>query len=69
MLIFNPCAGKETYCTDPCAGKEIYCTDPWAGKEIMALIHGREKGVIMDVLSTRLDKKWSRITAHKPWGL
>jgi hypothetical protein len=31
-------------------GKETYCTDPWAGKEIMALIHGREKYVIMDVL-------------------
>ena len=24
--------------------------DPWAGKEIMALIHGREKGILMDVL-------------------
>ena len=49
-LIFYPCAGKETYCSDPCAGKETYCTDPWAGKEIMALIHGREKGIFMDVL-------------------
>ena len=54
MLIFHPCAEKETYCTDPCAGKETYCTDPWAGKEIMALIHGRENGILMDVLTRRL---------------
>ena len=58
--------GKETYCTDPSAGKETYYTDPWAGKETMALIHGREKGVIMDVLTRRLYQKWSRGTAHKP---
>ena len=49
-LIFHLCAGKKTYCTDSCAGKETYCTDPWAGKEIMALIHGQEKGILMDVL-------------------
>ena len=49
-LIFHPFAGKETYYTDPFAGTETYCTDAWAGKEIMALIHEREKGVLMDVL-------------------
>jgi hypothetical protein len=35
----------------------------------MALIHGREKGIIMDVLTRRLEQKWSRGTAHKTWGL
>ena len=49
-LIFHPSAGKETYRTDPCAGKETYCTDLCAGKEIMALVHVREKGIIMEVL-------------------
>ena len=42
-LIFHPCAGKETYCTDPCARKETHCTDPCAGNKFMALIHVREK--------------------------
>ena len=32
----------------------------------MALIHGWEIVVIMDVLTRRLEKKWSRCTAHKP---
>jgi hypothetical protein len=35
----------------------------------MALIHGRENVILMDVLTRRLEKKWSRITAHKTWGL
>ena len=35
----------------------------------MALIHVREKGSFMDVLTRRLEKKWNRGTAHKPWGL
>ena len=35
----------------------------------MALIHEREKGIVMDVRTRRLEKKWSRITARKPWGL
>ena len=62
-LIFHPCAGKETYCTDPCARKETDCTDPCAEKEFMALIH------LQDVLTRRLEKKWSRGTAHNPWDL
>ena len=43
------CGGKKPI-ADPCAGKKTYCTDPWTGKEIMTLIHGPEKGDIMDVL-------------------
>ena len=35
----------------------------------MALIHGRKNGVLMDVLTRRLEEKWSIGTAHKPWGL
>ena len=35
----------------------------------MALIHVREKGILIDVLTRRLEKKGSRGTAHKQWGL
>ena len=54
-------------CADTSAGKETYCIDPCAGKEFMARIHVREQGILMNVLTRRLEKKWSRGTAHKPW--
>ena len=56
-LVFDACAGKEAHCTDPCAGKEAYCTDPCARKEAyyIALIHVRENGILMDVLTRKLE--------------
>ena len=35
----------------------------------MALIQMQEKGILMDVLTRRLEQKWSRCIAHRPWGL
>ena len=43
------CGGKNLLLTHVQEKKPIALIQ-WAGKEIMTLIHGREKGVIMDVL-------------------
>ena len=35
----------------------------------MTLIYEQEKGILMDLLTRRLQQKWSRGTARNPWGL